>query len=359
MTQIKPLPINPLGTKEMKGEKKEETREIDLTFMNIFQSHGKRTTFNIEDLLKQKLKEGAVLNPKINGLLGKHTEKTMDEIKKITGKSIHQILSDKTVSSEVKALSLIAASLQLKGKVQTESENKGTTQSLKKIELLLKETINTNNIAHQKELFKRLTSVLSNDVRTESNIEDQSKRILNFSNKETGRLIANKPSLTKVISEGQSYGEFKLDRGITPTINLNSADTPQQSQHKFMNQLESILKSTRFSHIAKNQTQMTIQLRPDNLGFMTIKVEQVNQELVARIITSTAATKELIESNLHQLRHLNIQVDKFEVNTQQSNQFAQEQDQANQEEQANQEHQQDENEQPSQSFEEQLANILP
>ncbi|WP_273831737.1 flagellar hook-length control protein FliK [Guptibacillus sedimenti] len=72
-------------------------------------------------------------------------------------------------------------------------------------------------------------------------------------------------------------------------------------------------------HVSKNgdETNIRIKLSPENLGQLDIRLTTLDGKVTAHIVTATAGAKELIESQLHQLRHTlvqqGIQLDKVEV----------------------------------------------
>ncbi|MCA0170568.1 flagellar hook-length control protein FliK [Bacillus sp. RAR_GA_16] len=71
--------------------------------------------------------------------------------------------------------------------------------------------------------------------------------------------------------------------------------------------------------LSKNgdETNIRIKLSPENLGQLDIRLTTLDGKVTAHIVTATAGAKELIESQLHQLRHTlvqqGIQLDKIEV----------------------------------------------
>ncbi|PFG15274.1 flagellar hook-length control protein FliK [Bacillus sp. es.036] len=71
--------------------------------------------------------------------------------------------------------------------------------------------------------------------------------------------------------------------------------------------------------LSKNgdETNIRIKLSPENLGQLDIRLTTSDGKVTAHIVTATAGAKELIESQLHQLRHTlvqqGIQLDKVEV----------------------------------------------
>ncbi|AKO93836.1 flagellar hook-length control protein FliK [Priestia filamentosa] len=66
-----------------------------------------------------------------------------------------------------------------------------------------------------------------------------------------------------------------------------------------------------------NQTKLLIKLNPEELGTITVQLVKQRNKLTATIVTSTAATKEMLEHHLHHLKsalaHQGVQVEKMEV----------------------------------------------
>jgi len=91
--------------------------------------------------------------------------------------------------------------------------------------------------------------------------------------------------------------------------------TPEQ----LMKQFESILAKGSFLRSGGIQS-MTIQLHPEHLGTLRIELLQQQHGMTARFLASSAMAKEMIESQIHSLKHAfiqqNIQVERLEVSTQ-------------------------------------------
>ncbi|KYG35762.1 flagellar hook-length control protein FliK [Priestia endophytica] len=66
-----------------------------------------------------------------------------------------------------------------------------------------------------------------------------------------------------------------------------------------------------------NQTKLLIKLNPEELGTITVQLVKQQNKLTATIVTSTSATKEMLEHHLHHLKsaltHQGVQVEKMEV----------------------------------------------
>ncbi|MFD1067570.1 flagellar hook-length control protein FliK [Oceanobacillus locisalsi] len=71
-----------------------------------------------------------------------------------------------------------------------------------------------------------------------------------------------------------------------------------------LEKIEAIVQSQRLQNFARGQNPITIQLRPENLGDIAIRFAQSNGELTVQMLVSSKAVKEVLESNLHQLRNI-------------------------------------------------------
>ncbi|GAA0495620.1 hypothetical protein GCM10008986_22980 [Salinibacillus aidingensis] len=75
------------------------------------------------------------------------------------------------------------------------------------------------------------------------------------------------------------------------------------NSHDFMEQFQKIIKSSRFIQ-NEGSSQLTLKLKPAHLGDMVVKFTQINGEMAVRIAVSSQAAKEMLESNINQLRHM-------------------------------------------------------
>lgn len=94
--------------------------------------------------------------------------------------------------------------------------------------------------------------------------------------------------------------------------------TPEKvADNRFINELQGIIQSGKLVTMKNGETQFQIKLFPDHLGKLDITIIQKHGELLAKIVANSQGAKDLIESQLHQLKHAfqgqNIQVDKIEI----------------------------------------------
>lgn len=113
-------------------------------------------------------------------------------------------------------------------------------------------------------------------------------------------------------------------------------------------------------------TQLAITLKPANLGEMLVRFTQVNGEMIVKIIVTSARSKEMLEGNMQQLRHMfaphQVAVERQDSLTQQT-QHAHREEAEKQEQESKDQHnhdqnrkEKDENESFSSMFEELLLN---
>jgi flagellar hook-length control protein FliK len=106
-----------------------------------------------------------------------------------------------------------------------------------------------------------------------------------------------------------------------PMISLSESAPKTMMSQQFVQQFMQIMQTSKFTRLGNGQSQLVVRLHPEHLGSLTIKLVQEKGELMAKIIASTTSAKELIESNIQQIRHViptqNIIIEKFDVFTQQ------------------------------------------
>jgi flagellar hook-length control protein FliK len=91
----------------------------------------------------------------------------------------------------------------------------------------------------------------------------------------------------------------------------------EMQQQQFIRQLQSIIKRGSFSQNSQGANTLSIKLYPEHLGRLTIQLSQVEGVITARIITGSLVAKELIETQITQLRQAfaqqQLQVDRIDV----------------------------------------------
>ncbi|GAB3067325.1 flagellar hook-length control protein FliK [Virgibacillus ainsalahensis] len=148
-------------------------------------------------------------------------------------------------------------------------------------------------------------------------------------------------------------------------IHVNQSQGSREIDKQLLDQFQNIIKSSKFMALPNGANQLSITLRPENLGDMRVQIIQIQGEMTVKILVSTQAAKEMLESNIHQLRTMfspqQVVVEKQEQNTQQGQDIQKEsnEEQSTDHEQGqSQQSQQDEKQNQDDDFETQFYELL-
>ncbi len=123
----------------------------------------------------------------------------------------------------------------------------------------------------------------------------------------TGAPVENQPS---------SFGSGEMPKLQQFSIYLGQAKSDYQQSSNLVNELEKVWSKASFS-AEEGTSKLLIKLFPKQLGAISIEMLQKDSETVARIVVSSAKTKELLDSNLSTLRHglasQHVSIDKIDV----------------------------------------------
>ncbi len=110
----------------------------------------------------------------------------------------------------------------------------------------------------------------------------------------------------KAVMKETQYGSVEaapISKLEQYTIYLQRQSGTENTGKQLMDQFEQIVKSSRF--LQKNGTmELTLKLRPAHLGDMVVKISQLNGEMAVKITVASSTVKELLESNMNQLRNM-------------------------------------------------------
>lgn len=148
-------------------------------------------------------------------------------------------------------------------------------------------------------------------------------------------------------------------------IHLNQSKNTQSRGQQLVDKFQEVMKTSNFLTLKNGSSQLSIALRPANLGEMMVKLTQVNGEMTVKIIVASAAARDMLESNMHQLKHMfspqQVMIEKQEIQTQQTQNTQQEKDQQsmdNHDQNHSEQSSQDEQNQSNDDFEKQFHEIL-
>jgi flagellar hook-length control protein FliK len=100
------------------------------------------------------------------------------------------------------------------------------------------------------------------------------------------------------------------------TVTVNLPSNPASQSEAIAKEIQNLLNK---NQVANNNgtLKLVLKLFPENLGQIRIEVAQQNGVMTARLLASTAAGKELLDSNLNQLKATfvsqNIQMERIDI----------------------------------------------
>lgn len=150
-------------------------------------------------------------------------------------------------------------------------------------------------------------------------------------------------------------------------IHMNQSQTAQSVDKQLIEQFQKVMKTSRFLTMQNGNSQLNITLRPENLGDMMVKLTQINGEMTVKIMVNSHAAKNMLEANMHQLKHMfspqQVVVEKQDVTAQQVQTYQSEQEEesmAGQDQnQGESNHsEQDDDNQSEEDFESQFQRVL-
>lgn len=144
--------------------------------------------------------------------------------------------------------------------------------------------------------------------------EVTSKDVTKWLVKSFEKHVPIEPVLTNPIHTGTSLS--KIEQYV---IHLNNNQETSTVNQQLIRQFESIIKTSRFFASPNGTNQLSITLNPENLGELRIKLMQINGEMTVKIVVSTQIAREMLESNMNQLRNMflphQVMIEKQELHT--------------------------------------------
>ncbi len=87
-------------------------------------------------------------------------------------------------------------------------------------------------------------------------------------------------------------------------VHLQQTDRVERVSNELMQKMIQIVQQSQFARSGNQMQQLSLTIRPENLGNMTLHFTQMNGDMVVKIIVSSQMAKEMLETNIHQLKHL-------------------------------------------------------
>lgn len=225
----------------------------------------------------------------------------------------------------------------------------------------LSQLINGNNKEDVMKLLNEKLPKQVSDVLTRLVTSFQSRHNFARSGAYTHEAEVTTEDVSRWLSDALSNQEVKLEQSlVTPVrtgtdhvpmskveqyvVHLNELSRVERVQEQLVRQLETVMKQSKFLQ-TPNLTQLSLTLKPNHLGNVHVQLMEVNGEMTVKLIASSVAAKKLLESNIHQLKHMfaphNVTIEREETKIadidQLDEQLDEEEEQAMSEEERNQE----------------------
>lgn len=190
---------------------------------------------------------------------------------------------------------------------------------------VLKEWLNVKQQTAEEKFYKLVSNYLSEDeIELMDKISELYEKRNHFSSKQ---IYGDNATVTRsdvaqwLTATLESQIKPHTDR-IIPVINHEQMMAPKMSvveqQAIYTNRIEHVegvqteivqeitkaIQQSKFIHRGNIMQELVIVLTPDYLGTIRISLSNVEGEMMVRMITNSGFTKELLESNVHQLKHI-------------------------------------------------------
>ncbi|WP_100404480.1 flagellar hook-length control protein FliK [Bacillus solitudinis] len=138
-----------------------------------------------------------------------------------------------------------------------------------------------------------------------------------------------KPIGLNVSLTGQEFGQV-LSKAQQATIHLGENQPREVREQQFLKQFQQLLQKGVFSSKQDGVQSLSIKLYPAHLGRLDIQLTQLNGSIVARILSGSSTTRELLESQVAQLKQAfsqqQLNVERIEISEQQFKQLSDEEE---------------------------------
>lgn len=232
---------------------------------------------------------------------------------------IEQLLGEETPIEDIWALLEQAPNLLAQIMNALQGEHQVPPQQAEKVIAVLKlaeviatktDTVYTQEVQliQVKEAFQQVATQLQQTVQVQQQTQQQAPKAAVFQQVQVNKQETDATQQAPITSQ-QSSTAIK-----TVTVTL-PAERPAQSE-ALIKEIQNLINRSQLSN-TQGTMKLMLKLYPENLGSIRIEIMQKDGMLTARLLATTAAGKELLDSNLQQLKAglaaQNIQVERLDV----------------------------------------------
>src|SRR5699024_7038317 len=123
------------------------------------------------------------------------------------------------------------------------------------------------------------------------------------------------------------FYEFAMSKIEQYVIHLNHTQSGSSVEQQIIDEFQKIMQTSKLLSQPNGRMQLSLSLRPENLGDVMIRFVQIDGEMAVKITVSSQAAKEILEKNLHQLRNVfsphQVVIERQKLNLQSENELQQ------------------------------------
>ncbi|MFQ3543329.1 flagellar hook-length control protein FliK [Halobacillus rhizosphaerae] len=306
--------INNEDEKVLNQEEKHQLTEVLLEILPYFEVQEKPTialtvskngigSVNPANPVKLDQLETAPLEKKLQKLWSSFLETSNDFIQSQTGKKSEEgkiNLQSLPVKDAILVKDVLKDWLKLKGNQKGDSK-----QVFQKIW----NKVTEQGTPVQRQLFDHLVKTFQNRAALPATYHNQTpingREVAKWMVQTIEKLDASKAESSKASRQtALSASSMPMSKIEQFTIHLNQKQPAASSQQEFIQKFERVIASSKLFTSKSGDMQLQIKLNPSNLGDMTINLTKLNGEMMVKIMVSTQAAKDMLESNIQQLRHM-------------------------------------------------------
>ena len=306
--------INHEDEKGLNQEEKHQLTEVLLEILPYFEVQEKPTialtvskngiaSVNNANPVKLDQLETAPLEKKLQKLWSSFMENSEDFIQSQTGK--------KSKDGKVNLQSLpvkdaIIVKDVLKDWLKLNSNQRGDS---KQIFQEIWNKVTEQGTPVQRQLFAHLVKTFQNRAALPATYHNQTpingREVAKWMVQTIEKLDASKAESTKASGQTTlSASSMPMSKIEQFTIHVNQKQPAASSQQEFIQKFERVIESSKLFTSRSGDMQLQIKLKPSNLGDMTINLTKLNGEMMVKIMVSNQAAKDMLDSNIQQLRHM-------------------------------------------------------
>ncbi|RLL45319.1 hypothetical protein D8M04_10720 [Oceanobacillus piezotolerans] len=229
----------------------------------------------------------------------KETFNTTNEYEKYFSevfRKMEELLSGITSKAEMnKAAPKLLELLELWSQLKTNSGTGISTELMNSINI--KESKVWEGLVKSFEKREKVASKLAYSTEAKVTVTDISKWL--------DKALGDSFLVDKVnVAHSNLHTSTPLSRVEQYVIYTNQSNLNQPASQQLLDQFQQVMKKSKFLTLPNGSNQLSIRLQPNHLGDMMVRLTQVNGEMTVKILVATQTAKELLETNIKQLKNM-------------------------------------------------------